>query len=181
MMHPRLAARIDGGVDTIPTKEAVDPRRNTWRNRSSLAETNPEIVADWDVEKNGKLINPRSGARIPLDWSFKQSRASIDVSGTLNGRPIAVEYDSRYFHSGDSRSKLDTSKTTALLSAGYLVVRVRENGLPNVPIDNPSLLQLPYTYRAGTDADLETHVASKVEQIVRWLELRTSGALASAA
>ncbi|WP_231925987.1 zinc-ribbon domain-containing protein [Micromonospora echinofusca] len=63
----------------------------------------------------------------------------VDVLTVVAERPLAVEYDGEYWHR--DKTALDLEKTADLLTSGHLVVRVRENDLPDLPIEHPHLLQ----------------------------------------
>jgi hypothetical protein len=116
------------------------------------------------------LTDATSGGRIPLIWSTMQKKASVDITGSHRGRLVAVEYDGEYFHSGPDKVTLDLSKTAALLAAGYLVVRVREDKLPSLEVDHPDLFQIGYKYRIGSDKQLDGFIAPVAAAICQWLE-----------
>ena len=111
-----------------------------------------------------------NGSRIPLLWSTRQKTATVDILGGHHGRNVAVEYDGSYYHRGKAKYRLDESKTLALLEAGYLVVRVRENGLEHLGVAHPSLLQLDYQYRGGTEEQIDTYLYPVAAMIVDWLD-----------
>lgn len=86
-------------------------------------------------------------ARVPISWRSRKHML-VDVLGTVSGtsRPFVVEYDGRYWHERDGGLDRDTDKTAALLDAGYAVVRIRENGLPTVPLWHERLLQMDFCW-----------------------------------
>ena len=51
-----------------------------------------------------------------------------------------LEYDGQYWHR--DRLARDRAKTDALLRAGWSAIRVREDGLPLLDIDDASLFQI---------------------------------------
>jgi len=62
--------------------------------------------------------------------------------------PLAIEYDGEYWHR--DKLELDTTKTQDLINAGYLVCRIREDGLPALPFaDDPRYLEIT-TYPEAT-------------------------------
>lgn len=63
---------------------------------------------------------------------------TADISFDVNGRFVVVEYDGRYWHGTDAKALVDRSKSLDLLAAGYIVVRLRERGLPSLCIDHSS-------------------------------------------
>lgn len=78
------------------------------------------------------------------------------------GRPVVLEYDGSYWHS--TKAEVDTAKTKALLSAGALAVRVREQPLPLLDINHPRLLQLSMPW-SGDD----TPLVGVLDAVERWL------------
>jgi very-short-patch-repair endonuclease len=74
-------------------------------------------------------------------------RVSLDISGVCDGAPVAVEYDGSYFHA--DAVERDSLKTQALLAAGWLVVRVREENhtaLEPLPLVHPRLVQVSHRF-----------------------------------
>jgi hypothetical protein len=118
------------------------------------------------------LVDPKHGARIPLDWR-SHSSATLDISGLFAARKVALEYDGSFFHADPATVLRDTAKTRALLDDGWLVVRIRENTLPHLDLTNPNLLQISHKYRAARDDVQLTRVAPTVAQVVDWLLLVT--------
>lgn len=78
---------------------------------------------------------------------------------------VVVEYDGSHWHATPAKRASDIAKTHALLDAGYVVVRVRENALPHLPIEHPSLMQLSHRWsNRGSDLD------PVVKDILSWLD-----------
>jgi hypothetical protein len=75
---------------------------------------------------------------------------------------LAVEYDGEYWHR--DKSALDVEKTIDLLASGHLVVRVRENDLPDLPIDHPHLLQTRHRPLFETAPPLATRLPPKTKR-----------------
>lgn len=91
----------------------------------------------------------------------------VDFLGRLpkTRRKVVVEYDGSHWHAAPAKHTGDIAKTHALLDAGYVVVRVRENDLPHLPIEHPAFLQLSQRWsNRGSDLD------PLVENIVSWLD-----------
>lgn len=59
---------------------------------------------------------------------------SVDISVCRQGRTVAIEYDGAYWHG--SKEEVDTRKSLELVSAGFIVIRLREDGLDSLPIDS---------------------------------------------
>jgi very-short-patch-repair endonuclease len=77
------------------------------------------------------------------------------------GRPTVVEYDGIYWHLiYKDRSQQDVAKTEALLAAGYDVIRIRENGLPFIPVTHPNLRQVTFELISESPEDLVTLLLS---------------------
>jgi hypothetical protein len=72
------------------------------------------------------------------------TRASwtTDISVSVNGHPLVIEYDGVYWHSAAAKLLVDHRKSLDLLAAGCVVVRLRENDLPPLGIDNPRYREL---------------------------------------
>lgn len=92
-----------------------------------------------------------------LDIPWRKNRTmSVDIICKIAGRDAVVEYDGYYYHSGEvskdptEAKARDIAKSTALLNAGYKLVRVRETSsagrLGPLNIDHPNLLQIEHRY-----------------------------------
>ena len=112
------------------------------------------------------LEGASNGSRIPVSWGT-QKASQIDILGAYRGREVVVEYDGSFYHSKKVRADFD--KTEALLGAGYLVVRIRENSLAHLSISSNQLLQLRHDYRDLPANALAADVAPTVAKIVAWL------------
>jgi hypothetical protein len=89
-------------------------------------------IALFGAASSGSTIRDQRFQR-RLTWT-------IDIGINVDGRPVAIEYDGSYWHR--DKVALDTDKTHDLLAAGYLVVRLREDPLPLLGIDDPRYLEL---------------------------------------
>jgi len=90
-------------------------------------------------------------------------KVQVDILASLLNRKIVVEYDGNYYHKNTQTA--DLNKTKTFLSNGYIVVRIRENGLPFLPIKNDHLLQIDYSW----SLDL-AKVSVAGTQIVDWIK-----------
>lgn len=87
---------------------------------------------------NKEFGNARSGVKLSGDaYSHPWT---VDIVVTYLGREIAIEYDGAYWHA--DKVELDVKKSTELLAAGYVVVRLREDDLPHLEISNPDYLEI---------------------------------------
>lgn len=90
--------------------------------------------------------------RMAIDWTNLQNRQwmTVDICGEVRRHPhlkVVIEYDGKYFHDRPEVSARELPKTLALLDAGYLVVRIRENGLARIDLTHPRLFQVNHNYR----------------------------------
>lgn len=108
-------------------------------------------------------VHPAPNAVLPIPWR-KQTSMRVDAlaEDVRTGRPVVLEYDGSYWHS--TKAEVDTAKTKALLSAGALAVRVREQPLPLLDINHPRLLQLSMPW-SGDD----TPLVGVLDAVERWL------------
>ncbi|NMR30918.1 zinc-ribbon domain-containing protein [Crystallibacter degradans] len=105
----------------------------------------------------------RSGAPV-RDKAFAR-RWTIDILATLDDRKIAIEYDGAYWHAPEGKRLTDRRKSLDLLSAGYLVVRLREDDLPTLGIDDERYLEMPvFSTAPRPDA--------VIAEVLRWAEDR---------
>lgn len=102
-----------------------------------------------------------------IKWDNSQS-LRVDMIDYSNN--LIVEYDGKYYHSGKRSGKslqyhldLDASKTRSMLSAGFKVVRIRENDLDHLSISHKNLYQISHK-----NGDL---IMSTINRIKEWLEL----------
>jgi len=84
---------------------------------------------------------------------------SVDIY-VASHRSFIIEYDGVYWHA--SKTETDTRKTLELLSAGYTVIRLREQGLASLKINNPSYHEFE-VLATGADRD---YVLSKIAQLM---------------
>lgn len=79
----------------------------------------------------------RSGVAV-RDKAFETRTAwSLDILVEHDGTRIAIEYDGAYWHRPEAKVLADRSKSLDLLAAGYLVIRLREDDLPPLDINDP--------------------------------------------
>ena len=91
-------------------------------------------------------------ANVPVKWS-KRNFTQIDILNIEN--KICIEYDGLWSHGGRKPSPYseeesldrDVRKTRALLDAGYIVVRIREEGLISIPFDANKFYQINWSLK----------------------------------
>lgn len=111
-----------------------------------------------------KIPDLQCDTRIPVPF---KSRKSMSVDMISIASNVVIEYDGEYYHSGKRSGKglqhhldHDSTKTQALLDAGYGVVRIRENGLQHLDMTHERLMQI--SYKNGDLMD------SVVDEICEW-------------
>ncbi|MFE7065563.1 zinc-ribbon domain-containing protein [Microbacterium sp. NPDC057658] len=109
-------------------------------------------IAVFGAASSGETIRDERFKR-RLTWT-------IDIGIEVNNQPVAIEYDGSYWHR--DKVALDTDKTRDLLAAGYRVVRLREDPLPPLSIDDDGYLELT---AFATSPDTSTAMT----EIARWL------------
>lgn len=78
---------------------------------------------DWLFERHARSIE--------LLWGKGSRIAHVDALGepVFAGPGLVVEYDGNYFHRGYDKTRSDIEKTEALVNAGLLVARIREQSV----------------------------------------------------
>lgn len=82
------------------------------------------------------FMDVRSGAVLRSPMFESKASWTADICMTINGYSLVVEYDGAYWHEGQEKFLTDERKTTDLLLAGFVVVRLRENDLRPLRIQN---------------------------------------------
>lgn len=84
----------------------------------------------------------RSGAAVRHKAFVTKPRWSVDILIEHDGTKIAIEYDGAHWHRPEAKILTDRAKSLDLLAAGYLVIRLREDDLPSLAIDDPRYVEL---------------------------------------
>ncbi|MFI2562614.1 zinc-ribbon domain-containing protein [Paenarthrobacter sp. NPDC018779] len=108
----------------------------------------------------------RSG-RVLRDARFTTRRSwTADISADLDGQTLVIEYDGAYWHSAPAKILTDERKTLDLLAAGHLVVRLREDNLPSLPVDHANYHEIRVYSTAGrpqeTIAEVQTWLRKQI-------------------
>ena len=75
----------------------------------------------------------RSGQAVRHEAFRRRPAWLVDITTELpGGQKLAIEYDGAYWHA--DKGAIDLEKSLDLLTAGYLVVRLREHPLPPLPL-----------------------------------------------
>lgn len=92
---------------------------------------------------------------LPIPWNsrapLRPRRHAIRVDIHHERCRVVVEYDGLVHHRRPETIRRDLLKTELLLTAGYTVIRVRENDLPDLDLNHPRLHQVHHTW--GSDID----------------------------
>ncbi|MDR1264026.1 MAG: hypothetical protein LBK42_00280 [Propionibacteriaceae bacterium] len=81
----------------------------------------------------------RSGAILRSPAFTTRDMWTGDIVVEDAGRPrLVIEYDGAYWHGPDAKAQVDRRKTLDFLASGWLVVRLREDGLYPLDIDHPN-------------------------------------------
>jgi len=140
-------------------------------SQSSISSVEEELRRDFTSDSIIQDVRQEHNSTLPIPMR-KRKQIKVDILGQYKEQPIVVEYDGWYWHSGQRKSdaetprERDTEKTQALLTAGYLVVRIREvrknATLDLLNLSHQNLLQIQWTYSKDS---------SELRQIIySWLE-----------
>lgn len=79
-----------------------------------------------------------------VDFIDESYRSAIDIVVSALDMKVAIEYDGARWHKREDRIKRDLRKTRKLIDAGYKVIRIREQPLMHLELDDESLVQVSY-------------------------------------
>lgn len=131
----------------------IDNRTRAQSGCPKCSTQNSKIEeAFYDALSSNGNFKVTRGKKLFVNWD-NNKRANVDIFIEFKKAKVVVEYDGSYWH----RNKMDKdlSKTKALLSAGYKVVRIRENGLSHLNYMDLSLLQLDYAFGTPLEKTLK--------------------------
>lgn len=100
-------------------------------------------------------------------FNYNGFETLVDISGEFNNRKFIVEYDGNRWHKQEKRAERDKRKTQFLIDQGFDVIRVRENSLFHLDIDNPKFDQLSYRHSLDSEkiTELVENIQKKLEKI----------------
>lgn len=97
--------------------------------------------------QNSGVLTEVSSTPLDIPWG-KSKLLRADFHGKCKGAKVVVEYDGSYFHK--DKFQKDEQKTQALLDAGWIVVRIREQtpslGLDFLGLKHDNFIQVKYDY-----------------------------------
>ena len=118
-------------------------------------------LAHMDAAKSF-FATVRSGTAL-RDPAFKtRTTWTVDILVDHETDMLAIEYDGAYWHAPEAKILVDLRKSLDLLAGGYRVVRLREDDLPALNIDDANYLEL----RVHSASPRPTHVMGR---IAAWL------------
>lgn len=200
-LRPEIAAEWDGDRNRLRPDEVlvgshhrvnwVCPRGHSWQamvvSRTcargsgcpacAWKSTSPEQALHSALDNLAHSVKlSASGTLLELRWEPSNVRMKVDVAGVLAAEEkirVAIEYDGSFYHYGAEREARDLKKTTTLLEAGYVVVRVREqtpkHRLSELPVRHPRLLQLAHLHDRKTPTKPEDMTSLALE-IEAWIQ-----------
>jgi len=119
-----------------------------------------QIELDYHAAAAAEFGQAKSGEQLRSPAFTARGMWTVDISVLVEGIPVAIEYDGEHWHK--EKQLLDERKTADLLSAGYAVVRLREDSLPMLVMSHPRLLQMR-VYSGGPTA------AATMKRIRQWV------------
>lgn len=133
-------------------------RKTTWLSSANHCHCMrcAALKASEKTFKNGRGNRSKVEKFLMESIGAKPARISkINVDGLLelDGNQIVFEYDGSYFHKGDDSEERDLRKTKTLLAGGYHVVRIRENKLPFLSLEDDRLHQIHLDYKVAMTVD----------------------------
>jgi very-short-patch-repair endonuclease len=138
----RVMLGAEGGCRRCNSRNQSRVELRLWQ---LLASSFPDLVVDLGIEE--------------VRWQ-RGHMARVDAA--LIGSKVALEYDGSYWHA--SRVEADRLKTRALLEAGWVVVRVREQPLVMLDMAHPSLVEIEW--EGGSGIEQLRPLAEKLSRII---------------
>jgi hypothetical protein len=140
--------RSHGATDFVPEWVCATNSEHVWQATTSARSNGaacPEcrqtgkskLELDHQAAAVGVFGSARSGVVVRSEKFQTRTSWTVDIAVDFSGRAVAIEYDGTYWHSAAAKVLVDEKKSKDLLAAGYAVVRLREEGLPSLPIANP--------------------------------------------
>lgn len=155
----RTPSEITCGSSYVALWQCRADDRHTWTSRvAHRVATNTSCIhcfnlgvskVDRDLREalskaSVLAIEDSYQSSVPVKWG-KSLKARVDHLGVLSGgKQIVIEYDGEFWHR--DRLENDLLKTMAMLSAGYIVVRVRETPLPMLNIPDKNYYQIEHNW-----------------------------------
>lgn len=108
----------------------------------------------------------RSGLSVRSPAFKTRPSWTVDIAVEVDGKQVAIEYDGAYWHGPPAKKLVDERKSRDLLAAGYLVVRLREDGLEPLPVSDPRYSEIAVYSTAPRPAET-------IRQVAEWVAAQT--------
>lgn len=119
----------------------------------------------------------KSGPKLNHSIFAPRKHWTVDILVESNDQKVAIEYDGSYWHSPTAKHLIDESKSRDLLAADYLVVRLREDNLTGLGIDDANYLELQVFSLAPRPEQTMTEISQWVTSHSRLRMKTTTGRL----
>lgn len=158
---------------TTNCARSVTIQANTQRSGKNGKLSDGSLLA---LAQEGKLLCRQCSRRTSapelafieeLDLSGEYLRGVGQIDGLDEDSKIAFEYDGSYWHAKDGSIENDQAKTRKLLAMGYQVVRIREEKLPFLDIDDENLHQYHFPYANPVDEEAVKKMATVIRKALR--------------
>jgi hypothetical protein len=137
-------------VNTEHCWEASLPSRSAGAECPECRKTGKsKVELDHFTECKKVFTGVRSGASLRDPVFATRKSWTVDILAKHGDRKVAIEYDGFYWHSPAAKVEVDHRKSLDLLAAGYTVVRLREDDLPGLGIENEQYLEIQVFSRAS--------------------------------
>ena len=107
----------------------------------------------------------RSGAVLRSSEFTTRKSWTADIKATAGGMELVIEYDGDYWHRAPAKLMVDERKSKDLLDAGYVVVRLREDDLPPLPVTDPRYREIRVYSTAPRPDAVMTEISTWVSQL----------------
>jgi hypothetical protein len=124
-----------GSASDYPTHRAEKLLDTLYRNKPKFAGQSGLELAHHEAA--ARIFGTAESGRTIKHRGMSRSSWNVDIYTELADQRIVIEYDGRYWHDSEEQIAVDLRKSTDLLAAGYVVVRLREPGLEPLAIDHP--------------------------------------------
>ncbi|WP_225989509.1 zinc-ribbon domain-containing protein [Rhodococcus erythropolis] len=140
--------RPNSSIPFIPEWICATNTEHVWRAPLSSRSNGAECPECREVGKSRIELahfaaaeevfgDARSGSVLRDDAFTSRRSWTVDISVTVDGRSVVMEYDGAYWHEAPAKVLVDERKSLDLLLAGFVVIRLREDDLPTLGIDHP--------------------------------------------
>jgi hypothetical protein len=167
--HSRLVEGLEAAISRAKSEGAIIPLRlngmiNNLMNRKSTSKATHDLVktataqviacipvaktstgaASKEQEKVIDYLKKSLDTAIEMEVTVRIDKKRFYLDGLLEhkGLKVAIEYDGSYWHGSAEAYQKDIIKSLYLINNGYLLVRIRDEKLPPLPLDDSRLLSI---------------------------------------